>query len=121
MEKSKEFSKTETELHKKLLKCEMIIGWMAMVPAFVLIIVAGLIEMPDFARIILLSVAIVIILVGALLALKIEVETGHYKCENCKHEYVPKYSKALFAPHVGRIRHMACPKCGKKSWQRKAI
>ena len=121
MKESKEFSKAETKLHKKLLQCEIIIGWMAIVPAFILIMVAGLIEMPDFARFILIAIALIMIIVGACFALKIEVETGHYKCGDCGHEYVPKYSKALMAMHCGRTRYMKCPKCGKKTWQKKAI
>ena len=121
MIESKEFSKAETKLHKKLLMYEIVVGWMAIVPALALIVVAGLIEMPVFARIILIAIAIVIMLVGCHFALKIEVETGHYKCKACGYEYTPKYSKALFAPHIGRTRYMKCPKCVKKSWQKKAI
>ena len=38
----------------------------------------------------------------------------HYK-------YVPKYSQVYFAMHSGTTRYMKCPKCNKKSWQRKTL
>ena len=37
----------------------------------------------------------------------------------CGHRYIPKYSSVYFAMHLGRTRYMTCPKCHKKSWQKK--
>ena len=34
---------------------------------------------------------------------------------------VPKYSQVYFAMHSGTTRYMKCPKCNKKSWQRKTL
>ncbi len=36
-------------------------------------------------------------------------------------QYVPKYSQVYFAMHFGTTRYMKCPKCNKKSWQRKTL
>ncbi|HJJ18603.1 MAG TPA: helix-turn-helix domain-containing protein [Clostridiaceae bacterium] len=36
-------------------------------------------------------------------------------------QYVPKYSQVYFAMHSGTTRYMKCPKCNKKSWQRKTL
>ena len=36
-------------------------------------------------------------------------------------QYVPKYSQVYFAMHSGTTRYMKCPKCNKKSWQRKTF
>ena len=47
-------------------------------------------------------------------ALKIETQ-------KCHHKYVPKYSQVYFAMHSGTTRYMKCPKCNKKSWQRKTL
>ena len=44
-----------------------------------------------------------------------------YECKNCGHQYVPKYSSVYMAKHIGRIRKMTCPKCHKKSWQKKVV
>ena len=44
-----------------------------------------------------------------------------YECQKCHHKYVPKYSQVYFAMHSGTTRYMKCPKCNKKSWQRKTL
>ncbi len=54
-------------------------------------------------------------------ALKLEVSVGAYKCKNCGHEFVPTYSQALNAMHMGFTRHLKCPKCGKRTWCKKVI
>ena len=54
-------------------------------------------------------------------SLKIETETGYYECQKCHYKYVPKYSQVYFAMHSGTTRYMKCPKCNKKSWQRKTL
>ena len=56
-----------------------------------------------------------------LFALRIEQTAGYYECAKCKNRYVPKYSSVIFAMHVNRTRYMKCPKCGRRSWQRKVI
>lgn len=53
--------------------------------------------------------------------LKIEQTAGYYECAKCGHRYVPTYKSVFMAAHVNRTRHMRCPKCGKKSWQKKVL
>ena len=45
----------------------------------------------------------------------------YYECPNCNHKYIPTYKSVLFAMHVNRTRKMKCPKCGKKTWQKKVL
>jgi DNA-directed RNA polymerase subunit RPC12/RpoP len=59
--------------------------------------------------------------VGFFFALKIEQIAGYYACGECGHRYVPTFKAVNLAPHMGRTRRMKCPKCGKKSWQKKVI
>ena len=54
-------------------------------------------------------------------ALKLEVSVGAYKCKNCGHKFVPTYSQALNAMHMGFTRHLKCPNCGKRTWCKKII
>ena len=54
-------------------------------------------------------------------ALKLEVSVGAYKCKNCGHKFVPTYSEALNAMHMGFTRHLKCPNCGKRTWCKKVI
>lgn len=53
--------------------------------------------------------------------LYIEQKAGYYVCEKCNNKYVPKFSQVFFSAHIGRTRHMKCPHCKQKSWQKKVI
>ena len=54
-------------------------------------------------------------------SLLIEQKAGYYQCDNCKYKYIPTYKQVLFAMHSGRTRYMKCPKCHKKTWNKKVI
>ena len=60
-------------------------------------------------------------IIGFGFALKIEQVAGYYECKKCGHRYVPTYPDVLWAMHIGRTRYMKCPKCNKRSWQKKVI
>ena len=57
---------------------------------------------------------------GISFAMEIQRTVGYYKCQECGHCHVPTKMQYLWAPHFASIRRMKCPKCSKKSWQRKA-
>jgi len=121
-EKLKEFSKIETMQNKKFLMYETVIGYMSSIACMVLIFTASFTEQMDtVARIILIALGLVLLFIGVSFCIKIETEAGKYKCKYCGHCYVPKYSSVYFAQHIGRTRKMVCPKCGKKSWQKKVV
>ena len=61
----------------------------------------------------------VVFLIPCFYALKLEVSVGAYKCKNCGHEIVPKYSQALNAMHMGTTRYLKCPTCNKRTWCKK--
>ena len=117
-ENLKEFSRIETAQNKKFFLYENVIGCMAVIPCLILCFVASA-NMPTWTRVVLIVLGIALALVGGSFCIKIETEAGKYECKNCGHRYVPKYSSVYLAPHVGRTRHMICPKCHKKSWQKK--
>ncbi len=54
-------------------------------------------------------------------ALKLEVSVGAYKCKNCGYEFVPTYTQALNAMHMGTTRYLKCPECGKRTWCKKVL
>lgn len=120
-EKLFELKKQKEEYDKRLLNLEIVIGFMSSVNFLILIYVASYIEMPILIRIGLIALGIFEFVVGTYYALKIEQVAGYYECQECHHKYIPKYSNMLWAMHIGRTRYMKCPKCGKKSWQKKVI
>ena len=114
-------AKLKEEQDKKLLKIEIAMGILCMVPAFVLIFLAAYLDMQVWLRIVLIVLALLIILVVCAFALRIEQVAGYYECPECHHKYVPEYKKVLMAMHINRTRYMKCPNCGKKGWQKKVL
>ena len=116
-----EMTKLKENKDKELLTMEIVIGVLSSLVLFVLIFVASFVDMPDYVRIILIVTGIIPFAIGISYAIRIEQVAGYYECNECHHKYVPKYISVLFAMHVNRTRYMKCPKCGKKSWQKKVL
>lgn len=109
------------EKNRQLLNVEVWIGAPATVAGLTMCFVASFIEMPGWLSISMITFAIVMIVAVAFIAVGIEQKAGYYECKECQHRYVPTYWQVNLAPHVGRTRKMKCPKCGKRSWQKKVL
>ena len=107
--------------HKFLLTLENVLGYMACVLCFTLIFVAAFVDLPIWARILLIVVGLIHLVVAIHFCLVIERDAGYYECQHCHNKYIPTYKQVLFAMHYGRTRYMKCPNCNKKSWQKKVI
>lgn len=116
-----ELVKQKQETDKRLLSMEIFIGVMVSAILFTLVFVASFVQMANWLRIFLIAVGFVLFIVGCTYALKIEQVAGYYECAKCGHRYVPTYNSVLWSAHTGRTRYMKCPKCEKKSWQKKVI
>ena len=106
---------------KHLLTMEIVIGLLSTILLLTLTIVASLLEMPDWQRIVLIFVAFIPSIVGLCFALKIEQVAGFYVCKHCGYKYIPTYNQVLLAMHMYRTRYMKCPHCHKRSWHKKVI
>ncbi len=113
--------KAKEQADKRLLSLEIFIGVLFSVVLFTLIIVASLAQMADWLRIVLIIIGFIPFVVAVPFMIKIEQTAGYYECARCGHRYVPKYSSVLWAMHINRTRYMECPKCDKKSWQKKVL
>lgn len=116
-----EMVKKEEMQNKKLMMYENVIGFGSTLSFLIQVFVAVFFVKNTTAQILLFILAFVFLIVGVSFALKIEAETGYYECQKCHHKYVPQYSQVYFAMHSGTTRYMKCPKCNKKSWQRKTL
>lgn len=114
-----EMVKKEETQNKKLMMYENVIGFGSTISFLIQILVAVFFIKNTTAQIILFILAFAFLIIGVSFALKIEAETGYYECQKCHNKYVPKYSSVYFAMHLGTTRYMKCPKCGKRSWQKK--
>ena len=63
-----------------------------------------------------------IIVAAAFTGYGIELKTGFYKCAKCGYTYTPSsFLKTSLMMHINTTRYMKCPKCGKRSWQKKVL
>ena len=106
---------------KRLLGVEVLIGITATVILLALIFVSAFVQMETWLRVVLMVLGFVLFLAGCFYALRIEQVVGYYVCEACGHRYVPTFKAVTLAQHLGRTRYMRCPKCNKKSWQKKVL
>lgn len=111
----------EEKSNRALLKMEVVIVAISIAALLICFLAAAFAAKNDIWRAVLMASGLVIFLVGAMFGVKIEKDAGYYECAECGHKYVPEFKTVLFAQHIGRTRKMCCPKCGKKSWQKKVV
>ena len=116
-----ELSKQKENSDRHLLVLEWVVGILSMIILFVPIFVGALLPMEDWQRLTLVFSGFAPALVGFFFAVRIEQVAGYYECKECGHRYVPTYKSVSLSMHVGRTRHMKCPHCGKRSWQKKKL
>ncbi|MBE6706865.1 MAG: helix-turn-helix transcriptional regulator [Ruminococcaceae bacterium] len=116
-----EMVKQKEENDKHLLMLEWVIGGLSLIILLLPIFIAAYLSMEDWQRIVLICSGLIPSFVGFFFTMKIEQVAGYYECKHCHHRYVPTYKAISAAPHMGRTRYMRCPRCHKKSWQKKVI
>ena len=113
--------KQKEEADKRLLSMEIVIGVLSMIILLSLTFIASFLEMEEWLRIVLIISGFVPCIIVILFAIRIEQIAGYYECRKCHNRYIPKYSSVLWAMHINRTRYMKCPKCNKRSWNKKVI
>lgn len=115
-----EMTKLKEENDKQLLLIEILIGFISSI-----VFLTVMLLMPYFQNkaiaIILAVVSTIQFLITMFLCLRIEQKAGYYECGKCHHKYIPNFKQTLFAMHINRTRYFKCPKCNKKSWNKKVI
>lgn len=116
-----EIIRQKEESDKRLLAMEWVIGSLSILVLLIPIVIASVVTMEDWLRLVLTFSGFIPAFVGFFFALKIEQVAGYYQCQKCGHTYVPTYMAMQKAMHMGRTRYMTCPVCGEKSWQKKVV
>lgn len=119
-----EMVRQKEEADKRLLSFEIVIGVISTVFLAAMLVIGVVfksMQMQTWTVILVICIGIAQFIVSMLFALRIEQIAGYYECAECGHRYVPKYISVNLAPHICRTRYMKCPKCGKRSWQKKVI
>lgn len=116
-----EMTRAKEQRDKELLTIEIFIGIIVSITMFTCIFIASFVQMENWLKIVLIIIGVVPFAVGITYAIRIEQVAGYYECNTCHYKYVPTYKSVLFAKHINRTRKMICPKCGKKTWQKKIL
>lgn len=116
-----EMTKMKEEKDRQLLMLEWVIGFIGVASFISLLFTAIFVDMEKWISLVLIGIGIIIFFVAMFFGLRIEQVAGYYECGNCHHKYVPTFKSVLWAQHLNRTRRMKCPKCGKKTWQKKVL
>ena len=116
-----EMTRQKEERDRQLLTLEIYIGIVSSIILLGSILLVGTLELEKLPTIIIITISSIIFIIGMALAIKIEQIAGYYECGNCHHKYVPTFKNILWAQHMCRTRKLKCPKCGKKTWNKKVI
>ena len=106
---------------KKKIIIAVIIAVTTLLAGLTIIIIADLLEMELWLRIVLSVIGTVIMVTGVVLACVLEKDAGVYECRHCGERFVPAMGAYLIAPHTLTTRRLKCPKCGKKSFCKKRV
>ena len=106
---------------KKKLIIALIVAFVTIAAGLTIILLAALLEMPTWLKIVLGIVGALVILVGIGIACVLDKDAGVYECKHCGERFVPTMMAYLFAPHMPTSRKLKCPKCGKKSYCKKRL
>ncbi len=116
-----EVIRQKEESDKRLLKLEIILGIVAVLPLIAAVILVGIVPMEEWKGSLLVGLSLIPLLIATPFALKIEQKAGYYECRKCGHRHIPQYGSVFWAMHINRTRYMRCPRCHRKSWQKKVI
>ena len=116
-----EMLKQKEDYDKRLLHIEIIMGIIAILPLLISTIIVSLVSLEEWLASIIVGTSIIPLLLVTPFALRIEQTAGYYECQKCYNKYIPTYKSVFEAMHIGRTRYMKCPKCKKRSWNKKVI
>lgn len=116
-----EMKKQKERSDKNILRLEVALMTLSTLFLFALVMLAALLDLKVWVRIVIIVPAFVQFLLCAFISLKIEQKVGYYECPECGERFIPTFNQTFFAPHMGRTRHIKCPKCGAKSWCKKVL
>ena len=116
-----EMIKQKEEYDKKLLRIEVLLVIISILPLLISTIIVSIVSIEEWLASVLVATSIIPLLLATPFALRIEQTAGYYECQKCYNRYIPKYKSVFPAMHLGRTRYMKCPKCKKYSWNKKVI
>ena len=106
---------------KLLLTLENVIMVLSLMILALSIVFSVYTQISDFAKFLIIALGIAVFAVSAFYATKAEQIAGYYECAKCRHRHVLPFKSILFSPHIGKTKYIKCPKCNKRSWNKKFL
>ena len=109
--------------NKRILTLNKIIINLAIIIFVVIGLAATFIEMSMLIRNIIFAVDLVMLILVGFFTLNILQKTGYYECQECKHQYIPRYTQMFFSMSgiTNTNWRIKCPKCKKKCRHKKVL
>ncbi len=108
-------------LSKLLLLSEWFVGIFSVLIILAGTIISSYLDIAEIWRVLIVVGSLLIAIPPIAFAIWIEKDAGFYECGHCHHKYIPTWKAVTWSMHMGRTRKMKCPKCGKKTWNKKVI
>lgn len=86
---------------------------LTLIGGFIPFFTASFIEMPDYARILLIVLGFIELVFGLIICCIIDRKAGYFECRNCHELFVPTLGAYIAGPHTITTRTLKCPHCGK--------
>ena len=90
-----EMVKQKEEADMRLLKLEIVMGIIAVLPLIAAIVIVNIVSMEEWKGGLLVVLCLLPFLIATPFALKIEQKAGYYECQKCGHRHVPQYSSVF--------------------------
>lgn len=112
--------KEAQESKKKIILSTMVAG-LSVVGAVPLVMVAGMLEMVTWLRILLIVISLMIIGMGVSIACILDREAGAFECPECNNRFVPDMKSYVMGLHTITKRKLVCPHCGAHRYCKKVL
>ena len=112
--------KEAQESKKKIILSTMVAG-LSVVAAVPLVMVAGMLEMETWLRILLIVISLTIIGMGVSIACILYREAGAFECPECNNSFVPDMKSYVMGLHTITKRKLVCPHSGAHRYCKKVL
>ena len=103
----------ENQENKQRFVLSMVCGVITIVAVCSLVVIASYIEMPVYARLLVILFAFATAVTGIGAAAVLERKAGHFECPHCKTLFVPSMRDYVNGCHTFTKRWLTCPACKK--------
>lgn len=106
---------------KKKIVISLIVVLTTLLAGTTLAVIAGLLEMRIWLRVLLIVTAMLTVGFGIGIACVLDRDAGLYECPHCGEKFVPAMKDYILGPHTFTKRKLKCPHCGKRGYCKKRL